>query len=87
MGLVFKHREVLTSTYYKKDFCYVDCSDSRVLANLNDKLAKKFTSQRRGEGKEYMAIHKAPPQNTISRNVQVFFFMTFFYVSIDLHIP
>lgn len=73
------------STYYKKDICHVDCSDSRVLVNLNYKLAKKFTSQRRGEGKEYMAIHRAPPQNTISGNVQVFF-MTFFYVSIDLHI-
>ena len=36
------------STYYKKDICHVDCSDSRVLANLNYKLAKKVYVTKKG---------------------------------------
>ena len=33
------------STYYKKDICHVDCSDSRVLVNLNYKLAKTQSAE------------------------------------------
>lgn len=52
-------------------------------------LQKSLRHKEGGKGKEYMAIHKAP-QNTISRNVQVFFlWLSFMFrlISIYLNTP